>query len=108
VRLNSAHYSTLEIGEGERGERRELTEVHGNGFGDPLFFHRNAIKDVSKRHGFLVMGDDDELGPGRHFLEHFLEANDVRLVERGIHLVEKAEGVMEVIRYRYSLTLHKL
>jgi len=65
--------------------------MDGDGFGDALLFHGDAVEDVGKRHGPLVVGDDDELGLVRHLFQHFLKTDDVRFVERRVDFVEQAE-----------------
>ena len=46
------------------------------------------------------MGDDDELGVAANGVEHLHEPADVRVVERGVHLVEDAEGRRLVLEDR--------
>jgi len=52
--------------------RKELdagsVQMNGNGLRHTVFFHGNAIQYIGKRHGFLVVGDDNELSVGSHFL----------------------------------------
>ena len=53
---------------------------------------RDPVQGVGGLDRAAVVGDDDELGPGRELPERLREASHVRLVERGIDLVEHAEG----------------
>ncbi len=66
-------------------------EAHADGFRNTELFHRHAIHYVGAGHGALRVGDDDELRVVDEAVEHLDEAVDVRLVERGVELVEHAE-----------------
>ena len=82
------------------GRLAGLVEVNGNCFGDTLLFHGYAVEGVGESHGFLIVGDDDELRVDGHFLEHFLETDYVGLVQRGIYFIEQAEGAGSDFKYR--------
>src|SRR6185437_7433485 len=54
--------------------------------------HGHAEKRGRKLHGRLVVGDEDELHPGRHITHDIAEAADVVLIERRVDLIEQTEG----------------
>ena len=58
-----------------------LVQVDGDDFGDTALFHGHAVQGVGEGHGFLVVGDDDELGFVGHLFQHFLKANDIGFVQ---------------------------
>src|SRR5581483_6182991 len=53
--------------------------------------HRDAVEDVGGLHRALLMRDHDELGAAGEAAEKLDEAADVRVVERGLDLVEQVE-----------------
>ena len=54
--------------------------------------HRHAVEDVGGLHRPLLVRDDDELGTVGVAAQELDEARDVRVVERGLDLVEEVEG----------------
>ena len=58
------------------------------------FLHGNTEKAVHPGHRYRVMGDDDEPGfrAGTHLFEKAAEAIDVGVIQRGVHLVQHADG----------------
>ena len=54
--------------------------------------HRHAVEDIRGLHRPLLVGDDDELRAVGVAAKQLHEARDVRVVERGLDLVEEVEG----------------
>ena len=54
--------------------------------------HRHAVEDIRGLHRPLLVSDDDKLRPIGVAPEELDEARDVRVVERGLDLVEEVEG----------------
>src|SRR3990172_8807233 len=69
-----------------------LTESDRHYLGTAGLFHSDAVEGVGHLHGALVVGDDDELRAAAHLFEETGKARYVGLVERGVHLIEHAEG----------------
>src|SRR6266540_4346474 len=59
---------------------------------DAVLGRRDAVEHVRCLHRPLLVRDDDELRAVRIAAEQLDEAADVRVVERGLHLVEQVEG----------------
>lgn len=70
----------------------QLPEIHRRDGGDALFGHIDPVNRVHRSHGRFVVGDDNELGISGKLADDAVELLDVRVVERGVHLVEDAEG----------------
>ena len=74
--------------------------MDGDCFGDTLFFHGYAIQCVGERHGFLVMGDDDEfISQSLDKLIYFLEKNHNLGYVLKSHLQIFKDGRVEKFRY---------
>src|SRR4029079_5549043 len=58
---------------------------------DAVAAHRDAVEDVRRLHGALLVRDHDELGPVGVAAEQLDEPRDVGIVERGLDLVEEGE-----------------
>src|SRR5512139_2070595 len=67
-------------------------ELDGDGLGDPGLLHGDPVEDVRQLHRPLVVRDEEELVPGGHLADHGVEPVDVGVVQRGVHLVQQAEG----------------
>ncbi len=67
-------------------------EGYADDLADAGFLHGDAVHDVGLFHGALLVGDDDELGVVAHLGDEAGEAAYVGFVERGVDLVEDAEG----------------
>src|SRR5215213_5484526 len=65
-------------------------QVYRNELRDAAFRHGDSVETVHPRHGYRIVGDDDEAGVGRagHFVEQIAETLDVVIVERGVYLVQ--------------------
>jgi hypothetical protein len=59
--------------------------------GNADLFHSHTVHSARRFHSAFVVGDDDELGAGRHGNHFSGETTDVRLVERRVNFVEEAE-----------------
>src|SRR5687768_2319529 len=53
--------------------------------------HCHAIELVARLHGSLVMRDDDEVAVVQEWHQNLTEAIDVRVIQRGVNLIENAE-----------------
>ena len=69
-----------------------LREAPGNDLRDAVGAHRHAVEDIRGLHRPLLVGDDDELRAIGVAAQELDEAGDVRVVERGLDLVEEVEG----------------
>ncbi len=71
---------------------RIAAHVNANERRDAGLLHRHAVDGI-RRLGCRsrIVRDDDELRVGFELIQHSNEATDVRVVERGIDFVEKAE-----------------
>ncbi len=69
-----------------------LREAPGYDLRDAVGPHRHAVEDIRGLHRPLLVRDDHELRPVRVATKELDEASDVRIVERGLDLVEKIEG----------------
>src|SRR5207244_3290162 len=76
-----------------RGNRGGLLawQAPGNDLRDPVGAHRHAVEDIRGLHRPLLVRDDDELRAIRVAAQQLDEATDVRIVERGLDLVEQVE-----------------
>ena len=54
--------------------------------------HTDAVERLRRLDGAAVVGDEDELRLVAQFGQQVAEASDVGLVQRGVDLVEHAEG----------------
>src|SRR5262249_58767266 len=68
--------------------------------GEAGLLHGDAVEDVSRFHGLTVVSDDQELGLAGQFPENTEKTMDVRVVERGVDLVQHAEGTRPEIEDR--------
>ena len=59
---------------------------------DAVAAHRDAVEHVGGLHRALLVRDHDELGAVGVATQQLHEAGDVRVVERGLDLVEEVEG----------------
>ena len=69
-----------------------LREAPRDDLRDAVGPHRHAVEDIRGLHRPLLVRDDDELRAIRVAAEELDEAGDVRVVERGLDLVEEVEG----------------
>src|SRR5947208_8202312 len=76
-----------------RGNRGGLLawQAPRNDLRDPVGAHRHPIEDIRGLHRPLLVRDDDELRAIRVAAQQLDEATDVRIVERGLDLVEQVE-----------------
>ena len=69
-----------------------LREPPGDDLRDAVGAHRHAVEDIRGLHRPLLVRDDDELRAIGVAAQELDEAGDVRVVERGLDLVEEVEG----------------
>ena len=69
-----------------------LREPPGDDLRHAVRAHRHAVEDIRGLHRPLLVRDDDELRAIRVAAQELDEARDVRVVERGLDLVEEVEG----------------
>src|SRR5438094_9710800 len=74
-------------------KREALTHPHGDDFRNPRLRHRDAVEDFGGLHRLLVVSDEDELGKSAHFVDHLVETIDIRVIQRGVHLIEEAKWI---------------
>ena len=67
-------------------------ELNRDRLGNTRIFHRHSIKQIPNFHGFLVMGDDNELRIIGQTLDKPVEADHICIVKGSIDLVQQAEG----------------
>ena len=72
-------------------ERLRLVEPETDHAADRIVADSDAVERVGRFDGPAVVGDHDELGLVREASQRVREPADVRLVERGVDLVEHAE-----------------
>ena len=72
--------------------RVNLFQIEFEQFGDAVLLHGDAVEDVGGLHGAAAVGDDDELGLVAHPAQVLREADDIGIIQRGLDLVEDAEG----------------
>src|SRR5262249_53590227 len=65
--------------------------------GDAWLFHGDAVKAIGDFHCLAIVRDQDELRVLLHATQHLDESTDIRVVERGIDLVEQAERAWLVL-----------
>src|SRR5262249_24603726 len=68
-----------------------FVQAYGDDLGDAILLHRDPVERVGHLHRSSVVRDEHELRALRHLADERVEATDVGLVERRIHLVEEAE-----------------
>ena len=68
---------------------RHVGEAEREHLGDAVATHCDAVECVGDLDGTPVVGDDDRLRLARKRAQFIAEANDVRLVERGVDLIEE-------------------
>ena len=66
-------------------------ELNRDRLGNTRIFHRHSIKQIPNFHGFLVMGDDNELRIIGQTLDESVEADHICIVKGSIDLVQQAE-----------------
>src|ERR671934_2146413 len=59
---------------------------------DAVGAHRHAVEEIGRLDRLLLVSDHDELSPLGVAPEQLDEATDVRVVERGLDLVEQVDG----------------
>ena len=72
--------------------RVNLFQIEFEQFGDAVLLHGDAVEDIGGLHGAAAVGDDDELGLVAHPAQILRKADDVGVIQRGLDLVEDAEG----------------
>ena len=72
--------------------RVNLFQIEFEQFGDAVLLHGDAVEDVGGLHGAAAVGDDDELGLVAHPAQILRKADNVGVIQRGLDLVEDAEG----------------
>src|SRR5712691_9066555 len=72
--------------------RAHLREAQRDYLRDPVVVHGNAVEHVGRLDGAAVVRDEHELRAVGELSERLREPADVALVERGVDLVEHAEG----------------
>ena len=70
---------------------RVVAQALRDDLGDAVAAHRHAVEDVGGLHRPLLVRDDDELRAVGEAPQQLDEAADVRVVERGLDLVEEVE-----------------
>ena len=70
------------------GKFGQLLREHSR---NAISLHGDAIDRIGVCHRHVVVRDDDELCLLRERLEDLAEAHDIRLIQRGVHLIEQAE-----------------
>src|ERR1700733_13780070 len=68
------------------------SEADRHEFRDSVFLHGDAVEDRGDAHGFLAVGDENELSLNAHFFDQVGEAADVGFVERGVDFFGNEEG----------------
>ncbi len=68
-----------------------LFELYGDDLGHAGLLHRDAVQRPCRFHSSLIVSDYDELRFLGHIGDLICEAADIRIIERGINLIEQAE-----------------
>ena len=68
-------------------------ELNRDRLGNTRIFHRHSIKQIPNFHGFLVMGDDNELRIIGQTLVKPVEADHICFVKGSINLYQQVEGI---------------
>ena len=69
-----------------------ILELNRDSLGNTRIFHCHSIKQIPNVHGFLVMGDDNELRIIGQTLDESVEADHICIIKGSIDLVQQAEG----------------
>src|SRR5712692_6205393 len=88
----SASWRSLTLSSYLAGKLHRRLDVHLDDVRNARLGHGHADELAGELHRDLVVGDEDELRLARHLAHEVAEALGVGIVERGIHLVEEAEG----------------
>ena len=72
-------------------QRGSGLHIHSNDPRDTMLLHRHTDQLLRHFHRALVMRNEQELRLSRHALDHGAEALGVRVIQRRVHLIEKAE-----------------
>ena len=76
-----------------RNQRRvNLFQIQLEQFRHAVLLHGHAVQDIGGLHGAAAVGDDDELGLVAHPAQVLRKADDIGVIQRGLDLVEDAEG----------------
>src|ERR1700737_1682788 len=70
----------------------QLRKLQRDHLRDAAIVHGHAVEHVGRLDRAAVVGDEEELRPVGELAQRLREAADVALVERGIDLIEDAEG----------------
>lgn len=76
----------------DHGLLRKTPKIHRHHLAHTRLLHGNSVDNVHGGHGALVVGNHDELRLLAELADGMVELADVGIVQRGIHLIQHAEG----------------